>query len=89
MLENCDKIFVSRWNEEILNGENILNYHLRGQDTNCERLKCKLGNQPQLNLSSLILKMKDSRMERVIGNAYQLQLDNLIICTMDSLPILY
>ena len=32
MPENCDKIFVPRCNEEIWNGENILNSHLRGQD---------------------------------------------------------
>ena len=32
MPENCDKIFVPRCNEEIGNGENISNSHLRGQD---------------------------------------------------------
>ena len=34
MPENCDKIFVPRCNEEIWNGENILNSHLRGKKYN-------------------------------------------------------
>ena len=42
MPENCDKIFVSRWNEEILNDENILNYHLRGQDTILRKIKMQI-----------------------------------------------
>ena len=29
--DNCDKIFVQRCNDEIWNGENILNSYLRGQ----------------------------------------------------------
>ena len=33
MPENCDKIFVPRYNEEIWNGESTLNSHLRDQDT--------------------------------------------------------
>ena len=32
MPEICDKTFVPRCNEEIRNGENILNSHLRGQE---------------------------------------------------------
>ena len=41
-----------------------------------------------INVSDLILKMKDSGLQGVSANAYQLQLNNLITCTVDSLSIL-
>ena len=41
-----------------------------------------------INVSDLILKIKDSGLEGVSANAYQLQLNNLITCTVDSLSIL-
>ena len=41
-----------------------------------------------INVSDLILKMKDSGLQGVSANVYQLQLNNLITCTVDSLSIL-
>ena len=41
-----------------------------------------------INVSDLILKMKDSGLQGVNANAYQLLLNNLITCTVDSLSIL-
>ena len=41
-----------------------------------------------INVSDLILKMKDSGLQGVSANAYQLQLNNLITCTVYSLFIL-
>ena len=90
MPENCDKIFVPRCNEEIWNGESILNSHLRGQDIILQKITIQISKATSatINVSDLILKMKDSRLQGVSANAYQLQLNNLIICTVDSLSIL-
>ena len=41
-----------------------------------------------INVSDLILNMKDSGLQGVSPNAYQLQLNNLIKCTVNSLLIL-
>ena len=41
-----------------------------------------------INVSDIILKMKDSGLQGVSANAYQLQLNNLTTCTVDSLSIL-
>ena len=41
-----------------------------------------------INVSDLILKMQDSGQQGASANAYQLQLNNLITCTVDSLSIL-
>ena len=41
-----------------------------------------------INVSDLILKMKDSGLQGISANAYQLQLNNLITCTVYSLSIL-
>ena len=38
-----------------------------------------------INVSDLILKMKDSGLQGVSANAYQLQLNNLITCTLSIL----
>ena len=38
-----------------------------------------------INVSDLILKIKDSGLQGVSANAYQLHLNNLIPCTVDSL----
>ena len=40
-----------------------------------------------INVSDLILKMQDSGQQGASANAYQLQLNNLITCTVDSLFI--
>ena len=90
MPENCDKIFVPRCNEDIWNGENIPNSHLRGQDIILQKLTMQISKATSaiINVSDLILKMKDSRLQRVSANACQLQLNNLIICIVDSLSIL-
>ena len=89
MPENCDKIFVPRCNEEIWNGENILNSHLRGQDIILQKITMQISKATSaiINVSGLILKMKDSGLQGVSPNAYQLQLNNLITCTVDSLSI--
>ena len=89
MPENCDKIFVPRCNEEIWNGENILNSHLRGQDIILQKITMQISKATSaiINVSDLILKMKDSGLQGVSANAYQLQLNNLITCTVDSLFI--
>ena len=41
-----------------------------------------------INVSDLILKLTDSGLQGVSANAYQLQLNNLITCTVDSLCII-
>ena len=41
-----------------------------------------------INFSDLIFKMKDSKLKEVSSNNYQLQLNNLITCTVYSLSIL-
>ena len=41
-----------------------------------------------INVSDLILKMQDSGQQGASANAYQLQLNNLITCTVDSLSVL-
>ena len=41
-----------------------------------------------INVSDLVLKMKDFGLQGVSANACQLQLNNLITCTVDSLSIL-
>ena len=86
MPENCDKIFVPRCNEEIWNGENILNSHLRGQDIILQKITMQISNATSaiINVGDLILKMKDSGLQGVNANAYQLLLNNLITCTVDS-----
>ena len=75
MPENCDKVFVPRFNEEIWNGENILNSHLRGQDTILQKIAMKISKAAStiINVSDLILKMKDSGLQGVSTNANQLQ----------------
>ena len=90
MPENCDKIFVPRCNEETWNGENIINSHLRGQDIILQKITMQISKAASaiINVSDLILKMKDSGLQGISANAYQIQLNNLIICTVDSLPIL-
>ena len=90
MPENCDKIFVSKCNEEIWNGESILNSHLRSQDIILQKITMQISKTTSaiINVSDLILKMKDSGLQGVSANAYQLQLNNLITCTVDSLSIL-
>ena len=60
MPENCDKIFAPRCNEEIWNGENILNSHLRGQDIILQKITVQSSKATSaiINVSDLILKMK-------------------------------
>ena len=89
MPENCDTIFVLRCNEEIWNGEEILSSHLRGQDI-LQKITMQISKAASaiINVSDLILKMKDSGRQGVSANAYQLQLNNLITCTVDSFSIL-
>ena len=90
MPENCDQIFIPRCNEEIWNGENICNSHLRGQDIILQKITMHISKATSaiINVSDLILKMKDSGLQRVSANAYQPQLNNLITCAVDSLSIL-
>ena len=90
MPENCDKTFVSKSNEEIWNGENILNSHLRDQNIILQKITMQISKVASaiINVNDLILKMKDFGLQEVSANACQLQLNNLITCTVDSLPIL-
>ena len=90
MPENCDTIFVPRCNEEIWNGEDILSSHLRGQDIILQKITMQISKATSaiISVSDLILKMKDSGRQGVSANAYQLQLNNLIACTVYSLSIL-
>ena len=41
-----------------------------------------------INVSDFMLKMEDSGLQRVSANAYQLQPNNLITCTVDFLSII-
>ena len=41
-----------------------------------------------INVIDLVLQMKDSGLQEVSANACQLQLNNLITCTVDYLSIL-
>ena len=86
----CQKIFVPRCNEEIWNGENILNSHLRGQDIILQKITMQISKATSaiINVSDLILKMKGSEQQGVSANVYKLQLSNLITCTVDTLSIL-
>ena len=90
MPENCDKIFLSRCNEEIWNSESILNSHVRGQDIILQKITTQIRKSASaiIIVSDLILKIKDSGLQGVTANAYQLQLNKVIICTVDSLSIL-
>ena len=90
MLESCDEIFVPICNKEIWNGENILNSHIRGQDIILRKIALQISKATStiINVSDLILKMKDSGLQGVRANAYQLQLNNLITWTADSYSIL-
>ena len=90
MPENCDKIFVPRCNEGIWKVESTLSSHLRGQDRILQKITMQISKATSaiVNVNDLILKMKDSGLQGVNANAYQLQLNNLITCTIDSLSIL-
>ena len=68
MPENCDKIFVPRCNEEIWNGENILNSHLRGQDIILQKITMQISKATSaiINVSDLILKMKNSGLQELV-----------------------
>ena len=90
MPKNCDKIFVSRCNEEIWNGENIRNSYVTDNDIILQKVTMQISKATSaiINVSDLILKMKDSGLQGVSANAYQLQLNNLITCTVDSFSIL-
>ena len=89
MPQNCDKIFVPRCNEDIWNGESILNSHLSGQGIILPKITMQISKVTSaiINVSNLILKMMASALQGVSANAYQLHLNNLITCTVD-LPIL-
>ena len=84
----CEKTFVSKSNEEIWNGENILNSHLRDQDVILQKITMQISKVASaiINVNDLILKMKDFGLQEVSANAYHLQLNNLITSTVDSLP---
>ena len=60
---------------------------LNGQDIILQRITMEINKATSAttNVSDLIIKMKDSGLQGVSANAYQLQLNNLIICTFDSL----
>ena len=72
MLESCDEIFVPRPNKEIWNGESILNSHIRDQDIIFQKITLQISKATSaiINVSDLILKMKDSDLQRVSANAY-------------------
>ena len=86
MSENCDKVFVPRCNEEIWNGESILNSHLKGKDIILQQIKMQTSKaiSATINVSDLFLKIKDSELQGVRANAYQLYLNNLMTGTVDS-----
>ena len=60
---------------------------LNGQDIILQRITMEINKATSAitNVSDLIIKMKDSGLQGVSANAYQLQINNLIICTFDSL----
>ena len=68
MPENCDKIFAPRCNEEIWDGENILNSHLRGQDIILQKITMQISKATSaiINVSDLILKMKVPDCEELV-----------------------
>ena len=88
--DTCGKIFVPRSNKEIWNGEIILNSHLRGQDIILQKITMQISQETSaiIKFSDLIFKIKDSKLKEVSSNNYQLQLNNLITCTVYSLSIL-
>ena len=90
MPENCDKIFVPRCNEEFWDRENILNSHLRGQDKILQKITVQINKETSaiINFSDLILKLKDSGLQGNSEKTYELQLNNLITRTLDSLSVL-
>ena len=59
MPENCDKIFVPRCNEEIWDGESILNSQLRGQYLIVQKITMEISKATSaiINVSDLIIKM--------------------------------
>ena len=59
MPENCDKIFVPRCNEEIWDGERILNSQLRGQYLIVQKITMEISKATSaiINVSDLIIKM--------------------------------
>ena len=72
MLESCDEIFIPRSSKEIWNGESILNSHIRGQDIILQKITLQISKATSaiINVSDLILKMKDSDLQGVSANAY-------------------
>ena len=59
MPKNCDKIFVPRCNEEIWDGERILNSPLRGQYLIVQKITMEISKATSaiINVSDLIIKM--------------------------------
>ena len=72
MPENCYKIFVPRCNEEIWNGESMLNSHVGGQDLILQKMTMPISKATSAitNISDLILKMKDSGLQGVSANGW-------------------
>ena len=85
--KKCDKIFVPSCNEEIWNGESLVISHFRGQEIILRKIIIQISKATSavINISDLILKVKDSGLQRVSSDAYELQLNNLIRCTADCL----
>ena len=80
-------MFVPRCNEEIWNGESLVNSHFRSQEIILRNMTIQISKatSAMINISDLILKVKDSGLQRVSSNAYELQLNNLVTCTADCL----
>ena len=85
--EKCDKMFVPRCNDEIWNGERLVNSHFRDQEIILQNITMQISKatSAMIYISDLILKVKDSGQQLVSSNAYELQLNNLITFTVDSL----
>lgn len=85
--KKSDKMFVPRCNEEIWNGESLVNPHFRSQEIILRNMTIQISKatSAMINVSDLILKVKDSGLQQVSSNAYELQLNNLVTGTADCL----
>ena len=71
MPKNCNKIFVRRCNEEIWNGESILDSHVRGQDIILQKITMQISKATSAIITDSGLNMKESGLQGVSANAYQ------------------
>ena len=69
--KKCEKMFVPRCNDEIWNGERLVNSHFRGQEIILQNITMQISKatSAMIYISDLILKVKDSGQQLVSSSA--------------------